>query len=131
MASITHFLALLPTTMFRFASLETTRLCSGNPVMTFFIFWVAYRYGHLKLGPKDAEPEFSDAAYFSMLFSAGVVSVVPFDSCTHFDAALAERLPDYDLLYLYRQGVGLFFFGVSEPLYHQRYARVYPLIRLY
>ena len=43
--------------------------------MTFFIFWVAYRYGHIKLGPKDAEPEFSDASYFAMLFSAGVVSV--------------------------------------------------------
>lgn len=60
----------------------------GNPVMTFFIFWVAYRYGHIKLGPKDAEPEFSDASYFAMLFSAGV-------------------------------GVGLFFYGVSEPLFHQ------------
>mmetsp|Transcript_5028 Transcript_5028/g.10975 ORF Transcript_5028/g.10975 Transcript_5028/m.10975 type:complete len:833 (+) Transcript_5028:111-2609(+) len=59
----------------------------GNPVMTFFIFWVAYRYGHIKLGPKDAEPEFSDVSYFAMLFSAGV-------------------------------GVGLFFFGVSEPLTH-------------
>lgn len=60
----------------------------GNPVMTFFIFWVAYRYGSIKLGPKDAQPEFSNVAYFAMLFSAGV-------------------------------GVGLFFFGVSEPLWHQ------------
>jgi len=60
----------------------------GNPVMTFFIFWVAYRYGHIKLGPPDAEPEFSDVSYFAMLFSAGV-------------------------------GVGLFFYGVSEPLAHQ------------
>jgi len=59
----------------------------GNPVMTFFIFWVAYRYGHIKLGPKDAEPEFSDVSYFAMLFSAGI-------------------------------GVGLFFYGVSEPLMH-------------
>lgn len=42
--------------------------------MTFFVFWVAYRYGHIKLGPKDAQPEFSDACYFSMLFSAGIVS---------------------------------------------------------
>lgn len=60
----------------------------GNPVMTFFIFYVAYRFGHIKLGPQDAKPEFSDASYFAMLFSAGV-------------------------------GVGLFFFGVSEPLFHQ------------
>ena len=39
------------------------------------------------MGPKHAEPEFSDMTYFAMLFSAGV-------------------------------GVGLFFFGVSEPLSH-------------
>lgn len=61
---------------------------AGNPVMTFFIFWVAYRYGHIKLGPKDKEPEFSNVSYFAMLFSAGI-------------------------------GVGLFFFGISEPLWHQ------------
>mmetsp|Transcript_20322 Transcript_20322/g.39118 ORF Transcript_20322/g.39118 Transcript_20322/m.39118 type:complete len:830 (-) Transcript_20322:178-2667(-) len=60
----------------------------GNPIMTFFIFWLAYRYGNIKLGHKDAEPEFSDMSYFAMLFSAGV-------------------------------GVGLFFYGVSEPLWHQ------------
>ncbi len=60
----------------------------GNPIMTFFIFWLAFRYGDIKLGHKDAEPEFSDMSYFAMLFSAGV-------------------------------GVGLFFYGVSEPLWHQ------------
>lgn len=60
----------------------------GNPIMTFFIFWLAFRYGNIKLGHKDAEPEFSDMSYFAMLFSAGV-------------------------------GVGLFFYGVSEPLWHQ------------
>ncbi|KAL7551145.1 hypothetical protein ACHAWF_014345 [Thalassiosira exigua] len=60
----------------------------GSPFMTFFIFWIAYRYGHIKLGPKDAEPEFSNVSYFFMLFSAGI-------------------------------GVAIFFFGVSEPLYHQ------------
>jgi choline-glycine betaine transporter len=60
----------------------------GNPVMFAFIIWVAYRYGHIKLGHKDGQPEFSDISYFSMLFSAGV-------------------------------GVGLFFYGVSEPLWHQ------------
>jgi len=60
----------------------------SNPVLTFFIFWVAYRFGHIKLGAKDAEPEFSNTSYFAMIFSAGV-------------------------------GVGLFFYGVSEPLWHQ------------
>ena len=60
----------------------------GNPVMFAFIIWIAYRYGDIKLGHKNAQPEFSDITYFSMLFSAGV-------------------------------GVGLFFYGVSEPLWHQ------------
>ena len=50
--------------------------------MTFFIFYVAYRFGHLKLGPKDAQPEFSDVSYFAMLFSAGIVSLLPF-RCVH------------------------------------------------
>jgi len=59
----------------------------ANPFLTFFIVWVAWRYGDIKLGPKDGEPEFSDASYFAMIFSAGV-------------------------------GVGLFFYGVSEPLWH-------------
>jgi choline-glycine betaine transporter len=59
----------------------------ANPVLTFFIAWVAYRYGHIKLGKQDAEPEFSNATYFAMIFSAGI-------------------------------GVGLFFYGVSEPLWH-------------
>jgi choline-glycine betaine transporter len=60
----------------------------SNPVLTFFIFWVAYRFGDIKLGAKNAEPEFSNASYFAMIFSAGV-------------------------------GVGLFFYGVSEPLWHR------------
>jgi len=60
----------------------------ANPVLTFFIVWVAYRYGHIKLGKKDDEPEFSNTTYFAMIFSAGV-------------------------------GVGLFFYGVSEPLWHR------------
>jgi len=61
----------------------------ANPVLTFFVVWVAFRYGDIKLGAKDAEPEFSNASYFAMIFSAGV-------------------------------GVGLFFYGVSEPLWHTR-----------
>lgn len=61
---------------------------SANPFLTFFILWLAYRFGHIKLGEKDAEPEFSDSSYFAMIFSAGV-------------------------------GVGLLFYGVSEPLFHQ------------
>lgn len=45
------------------------------------------KYGELKLGRDDDEPEFSDASYFTMLFAAGI-------------------------------GVGFFFFGVAEPIFH-------------
>lgn len=61
---------------------------SANPAFTFFVFWLAYRYGDVKLGKKDEQPEFDTLAYFMMLFSAGVA-------------------------------VGLFFYGVSEPLWHR------------
>ena len=59
-----------------------------RPVWFFFVLYMAYRFGHVKLGPKDAKPEFSNTEYFTMLFAAGVA-------------------------------VGLFFYGVSEPLWHQ------------
>lgn len=55
-----------------------------------FLLWIVYKYGHVKLGEPDEGPEFSTAAYFSMIFAAGVA-------------------------------VGLFVFGVSEPLEHQNY----------
>ena len=92
--------------------------------MTFFIFYVAYRFGHLKLGPKDAQPEFSDVSYFAMLFSAGIVSLLPFRCeiafqkiCILYYIAnrnLSTISPSHK-----QQGVGLFFFGVSEPLWNQ------------
>ena len=30
------------------------------------------KYGNIKLGPDDSEPEFSDASWFAMLFGAGM-----------------------------------------------------------
>uniref|UniRef100_A0A7S1BLI8 Uncharacterized protein n=1 Tax=Corethron hystrix TaxID=216773 RepID=A0A7S1BLI8_9STRA len=60
----------------------------ANPAYTFFLFWLMYRYGDIKLGADHEKPEFSDVSYFAMIFSAGVA-------------------------------VGLFFYGVSEPLYHR------------
>lgn len=44
----------------------------ANPVFTFFTFWLAFRYGDVKLGKKDEPPEFSEGSYFMMLFSAGI-----------------------------------------------------------
>lgn len=45
---------------------------AANPSFTFFVLWLAIRYGNVKLGKKHEEPEFSDLSYFAMLFSAGV-----------------------------------------------------------
>ncbi|XP_046852044.1 glycine betaine transporter 1-like isoform X1 [Xenia sp. Carnegie-2017] len=55
-----------------------------------FVFIVVVfisKYGNLKIGRDDDEPEFSDASYFTMLFAAGI-------------------------------GVGFFYFGVAEPVFH-------------
>jgi choline-glycine betaine transporter len=60
----------------------------SRPLFIFFVLYVAYKYGHIKLGLQDSTSEFSNVTYFAMVFSAGVF-------------------------------VGLFFFGVSEPLWFQ------------
>jgi choline/glycine/proline betaine transport protein len=53
-----------------------------------FCLWMGFsRYGNIKLGKDDDEPEFSLASWFSLLFAAGM-------------------------------GIGLVFYGVSEPLSH-------------
>jgi choline/glycine/proline betaine transport protein len=59
-------------------------------VAGFFILvvYLAFsRFGHLRLGADDSEPEYSYGSWFAMLFSAGM-------------------------------GIGLMFFGVSEPMTH-------------
>ena len=53
----------------------------------FLIIVYFSKYGNMKLGKDDEEPEFSDVSYFTMLFSAGI-------------------------------GIGLFYFGVAEPIFH-------------
>ncbi len=59
--------------------------------VTFFLIFVVAlaftRYGRVRLGPDDSRPEFSNLAWFAMLFTAGM-------------------------------GIGLVFFGVSEPVTH-------------
>ena len=66
-----------------------TWLYIGTQDAWFLFVLVVYfsKYGKMKLGRDDEEPEFSDAAYFTMLFSAGIA-------------------------------IGLFYFGVAEPIYH-------------
>lgn len=55
--------------------------------VAFCLFLGFSRYGDIKLGRDDDEPEFSTTAWFSLLFAAGM-------------------------------GIGLVFYGVSEPLSH-------------
>jgi choline-glycine betaine transporter len=61
----------------------------GSVNLWFVFIVVVYfsKYGQMKLGRDDDEPEFSDATYFTMLFAAGI-------------------------------GVGFFYFGVAEPVFH-------------
>ncbi|XP_012556512.1 glycine betaine transporter 1 isoform X1 [Hydra vulgaris] len=55
----------------------------------FIIFLYFSKYSELRLGCNDEKPEYSDSAYFMMLFSAGL-------------------------------GIGLFYYGVAEPIYHYK-----------
>jgi glycine betaine transporter len=44
-------------------------------MFTFVVFsiWIAFsKYGSIKLGPDDSEPEYSLISWFAMLFSAGM-----------------------------------------------------------
>ena len=61
----------------------------GSVNLWFIFIVVVYfsKYGKMKIGRDDDEPEFSDATYFTMLFAAGI-------------------------------GVGFFYFGVAEPVFH-------------
>ncbi|MCA1063820.1 BCCT family transporter [Rossellomorea sp. AcN35-11] len=60
-------------------------------VATFFLIFATFmifsKYGKIKLGKQDSQPEFSRPTWFAMLFSAGM-------------------------------GIGLLFYGVSEPISH-------------
>ena len=59
-----------------------------RPLFLFFVIWLTYKYGHIRLGEANSVPEYSNITYVAMLFSAGVA-------------------------------VGIFYFAVSEPLWHQ------------
>lgn len=60
---------------------------SVNIWLVFIVVVYFSKYGKMKIGRDDDEPEFSDATYFTMLFAAGI-------------------------------GVGFFYFGVAEPVFH-------------
>ncbi|MBB1256694.1 BCCT family transporter [Streptomyces sp. OF3] len=50
-------------------------------VTTFLVFllWIALsRYGHIRLGGQEARPEYSNRAWFGMLFAAGIGTILMF-----------------------------------------------------
>jgi len=60
----------------------------SQDIWVFVLLYVCFsKYGALKLGHDDEQPEFSRLSWFAMLFAAGV-------------------------------GVGLFYYGVAEPMWH-------------
>ncbi len=51
----------------------------GNAIFFIFLMYMAMsRFGRVKLGPDDSEPEYSGIAWFGMLFAAGVGAVLLF-----------------------------------------------------
>ena len=59
-----------------------------NIILIFAVYLAFSKYGKIRLGGQDAEPEFSKAAWFAMLFSAGMGIGIMFYSIgepvTHF-----------------------------------------------
>ncbi len=61
-----------------------------------FVVWVAIsRYGHIRLGPPDSRPDYGNATWFAMLFTAGIGTVLMFygvaEPLTHYmNSPLAE-----------------------------------------
>ena len=45
---------------------------SVNIILLFVIYIMFSRYGEIRLGGDDAEPDFSTKSWFAMLFSAGM-----------------------------------------------------------
>lgn len=90
------FAIILPTTAESFfGAIQTSIVDSFNwyyvLIAAFFVGFAIFvgfsRFGDIKLGRDDDEPEFSTGSWFSLLFAAGM-------------------------------GIGLVFYGVSEPLSH-------------
>lgn len=49
-----------------------------NIWLGFLIWAAASRHGHIRLGPKGARPEYSNLSWFTMLFAAGIGTVLMF-----------------------------------------------------
>lgn len=65
-------------TWFAEVQLQTTKnfgwflICTVNIILIFCVYLAFSKYGKIRLGGENAEPEFSNVSWFAMLFSAGM-----------------------------------------------------------
>ncbi|WP_277212399.1 BCCT family transporter [Isoptericola croceus] len=72
----------------------------GVTVWLLFLAYIALsRYGHLRLGPDDARPEYSNLSWFAMLFAGGIGTVLMFwgvaEPMSHFATPPLADVPPY------------------------------------
>ncbi len=90
----------------------------GTTTLVIFAFGLAAsRYGRVKLGDDDAEPEFSGVAWFGMLFAAGVGAVLMFwgvaEPVNHYaNPPLYGTGPGTDLAAMQALAIANFHFGI-------------------
>jgi choline-glycine betaine transporter len=65
-------LASLLQARYEVAELFTWLIIVTKPIAFFFILFIAYKFGDVKLGGKDEKPEFDGMQFFTMIFAAGV-----------------------------------------------------------
>lgn len=54
------------------SNFEWLYIFGATAFVIFVIYLMASRYGSIKLGPNDSEPEYSNLSWFAMLFTAGM-----------------------------------------------------------
>lgn len=90
----------------------------GTTALVIFAFGLAAsRYGRVKLGDDDAEPEYSGVAWFGMLFAAGVGAVLMFwgvaEPVTHYaNPPLYGTMPATDVAAMQALAIANFHFGI-------------------
>lgn len=90
----------------------------GTTALVIFAFGLAAsRYGRVKLGDDDAEPEYSGVAWFGMLFAAGVGAVLMFwgvaEPVTHYaNPPLYGTAPATDVAAMQALAIANFHFGI-------------------
>ena len=83
-----------------------------------FLLWVALsRYGHVRLGRQDSRPEYGNAAWFAMLFAAGIGTILMFwgvaEPISHFaEPPQADVEPESVQAAKMAMGFSIYHFGM-------------------